>query len=72
MCSTTRPRPVADSYMPVFVVSNVIGKTISDFLAVPFYTVSHQESHIMAGIFGRWAYSNEFLAIHFSGVHLNS
>lgn len=68
VCSTTRPRPVADSYMPVFVVSNVIGKTISDFLAVPFYTVSHQESHIMAGIYSAdGPYSNEFLAIHFSG-----
>ncbi|HHW70059.1 MAG TPA: O-sialoglycoprotein endopeptidase [Clostridiales bacterium] len=68
VCSTTRPRPIKDSYMPVFVVSSVIGKTIADFLSVPFYTVSHQECHIMAGRYSaNGPHGNEFLAVHFSG-----
>lgn len=66
--STTRPRPIEDSYMPVFLVSETIGRALSDFLLVPFYPTSHQECHISAGKFSaEGPMGDNFLAIHFSG-----
>lgn len=66
--STTRPRPLADSYMPVFLVSTTLGRVLSDFLKTPFCPVSHQECHIAAGRFSAGGPNeDEFLAIHFSG-----
>lgn len=66
--SSTRPRPLDDSYMPVFLVSEVFGRAISDILMVPFHSVSHQESHIAAGKFSAGGPRvDEFLSIHFSG-----
>lgn len=66
--SSTRPRPIAESYMPVFKVGDMVGRTISDFLRVPFYPTSHQETHIEAGKFSAGGpRGDNFLAIHFSG-----
>jgi len=66
--ASTKPRPVQTSYMPVFVVAQNIGKTISGVRNIPFYSTSHQENHMMAGIWSaRGPYSNRFLAVHLSG-----
>lgn len=66
--STIRPRPMEDSYMPVFLVGETIGRALSDFLLVPFHPTSHQESHIAAGKFSaNGPMGDNFLAIHFSG-----
>jgi len=68
ICATCRPRPVEGSYMPVFMVSHLAGQAFANLLGVPYYAVSHQESHIQAGIFSAGGpRSRRFLAIHLSG-----
>ncbi|MFO7154634.1 MAG: O-sialoglycoprotein endopeptidase [Caldicoprobacter oshimai] len=68
VCATCRPRPVEGSYMPVFMVSHLTGQAFASMLGIPYYSVSHQESHIQAGIFSAGGpYSQRFLAIHLSG-----
>jgi N6-L-threonylcarbamoyladenine synthase len=66
--ASTRPRPVEGSYMPVFMVSEWTGQMLSDVLNVPFYKVSHQENHIMAGLHTAGGPNEDtFLVIHLSG-----
>lgn len=68
VCSSTRPRPVEGSYMPVFLFSHHIGQAIADLNNIPFYKTSHQENHIMAGLYsGKMPELDHFLAIHLSG-----
>lgn len=68
VCATCRPRPVEGSYMPVFMVSHLAGQAFANILGIPYYAVSHQESHIQAGIFSAGGpCSQRFLAIHLSG-----
>ena len=64
-----KPRPIIDSYMPVFFAGNTYARVISASLSIPLYTFSHQEGHIAAGI-GTLATkinSKRFLAVHISG-----
>ncbi|MGI6584387.1 MAG: O-sialoglycoprotein endopeptidase [Lutisporaceae bacterium] len=62
------PRNEAGSYMPVFLAGMHTARTISLFMKAPVFEVSHQESHIEAGI---WSSGHEmapaFLAYHISG-----
>lgn len=68
ICATSRPRPVEGSYMPVFMVSHLVGQALANMLGIPYYAVSHQESHIQAGIFSAGGPNGPcFLAIHLSG-----
>jgi len=68
VCASDRPRPVKDSYMPVFQFSYRIGQSVADLLNVPFYSVSHQENHIMAGQYtAKGPFSEHFLIFHLSG-----
>ncbi|HHY81443.1 MAG TPA: O-sialoglycoprotein endopeptidase [Clostridiales bacterium] len=68
VCASVRPRPQNDSYMPVFLFSHHIGQAISDIAQVPFFATSHQENHIMAGLYSaNGPASSEFLALHLSG-----
>lgn len=67
VCSSTRPRPLKDSYMPVFQFSHNIGRAISDLHGVPFYATSHQENHIMAGLHTANMHSRRFMVLHLSG-----
>jgi N6-L-threonylcarbamoyladenine synthase len=68
VCATCRPRPVEGSYMPVFMVSHLTGQAFANMLGIPYYAVSHQESHIQAGAFSAGGpCSQRFLAIHLSG-----
>ena len=65
---STRPRSAEDSYMPVFTAGFHTAKTISLLLKLPIIEVSHQDSHIEAGL---WSSKCEmkpvFLAYHISG-----
>ena len=65
---STRPRSTKDSYMPVFMAGFNTAKTIGSFLKIPVFEVTHQESHIEAGI---WSSKHEmnpvFLSYHISG-----
>jgi N6-L-threonylcarbamoyladenine synthase len=65
---STRPRSKEGSYMPVFMAGYHTAKAVSLLLKVPVFEVSHQDSHIEAGIWSSgYAFKNEFLAYHISG-----
>lgn len=67
ICST-RPRPQENSYMPVFTVGAGFGRTLANSLKIPLITTSHQEGHLIAGIWSsRKNLPEQFLAIHLSG-----
>ncbi len=64
------PRNVKGSYMPVFTVGTGYAKAISSVLDVNCHEFSHQDGHIMAGIYSLGAYEllNEpFISVHLSG-----
>lgn len=67
---STRPRPVEGSYMPVFLGGEQSAIIVASTLQVPLYSLSHQEGHMMAGIFSsefRPAVGQKFFLVHFSG-----
>ena len=45
---SSRPRPMENSYMPVFLAGESFGKAKSAALHVPAFEFSHQEGHIEA------------------------
>ncbi|MGI6587797.1 MAG: O-sialoglycoprotein endopeptidase [Peptococcia bacterium] len=65
---SARPLPRENSYLPVFVAGLSIAESLSVVWDIPLIKTSHQEGHIMAGI---WACKEhpgkEFLALHLSG-----
>lgn len=65
---SSRPRRAAGSYMPVFLAGLHTARTIASLLGVPVIEVTHQESHIQAGL---WSCGREiggdFTAYHVSG-----
>lgn len=65
---SARPRPLEDSYMPVFMAGVSWAKSLSSLLNIPLFMTSHQEGHLAAGLWsaGMW-YLKEFLAVHLSG-----
>ena len=71
ICYSDRPRPIADSYMPVFRAGIGQAKTLARALDIPALAVSHQENHIRAAIYGAGltpeALRFPILATHFSG-----
>ncbi len=67
---SVKPRNVAGSYMPVFLVGEGFGKTAAATLGVPLYEFSHQDGHIMAGIYSGGCFElleRDFLSVHISG-----
>lgn len=64
-----RPRPVTESYMPVFKAGEMAAEVLSLTGNIPLYKVSHQEGHVMAGLYSHpdLLSRGEFLAVHFSG-----
>jgi N6-L-threonylcarbamoyladenine synthase len=66
---STRPRPLAGSYMPVFTVSAGQGQILASALGVPLINSSHQEGHLVAGLWsaGKAPKNDKFLAVHLSG-----
>jgi N6-L-threonylcarbamoyladenine synthase len=68
VAASTVPRPLAESYLPVFIVGASFGETIAKLLAVPFIKTSHQEGHIRSGVFKHPSLINQdFLTWHISG-----
>lgn len=68
VCASTKPRPVENSYMPVFSVGHNFAKLISSINNCPFYETTHQENHIEASLFNNNLQNKErFLAVHMSG-----
>ncbi|MGI9951540.1 O-sialoglycoprotein endopeptidase [Moorellaceae bacterium AZ2] len=68
VAATAKPRPVAGSYMPVFVVASGQGRVLAAGLGVPFWPTSHQEGHLRAGLWSAgWNPQGPFIAVHLSG-----
>lgn len=69
VAASVRPRPAEDSYLPPFKVSEGFGRTVAAALGVPFYPSTHQEMHIMAGLWSadQPPEGKQFLAVHLSG-----
>lgn len=68
VAASTKPRPLPESYMPVFLAGRSMAAGIAAALKVPLIETSHQEGHLAAGL---WSAQKEglkpFLAIHLSG-----
>lgn len=68
VAASTKPRPVDGSYMPVFTVSEAFGRVLASTLGVPFWGTTHQEGHLLAGLWsGKAGLPPAFLAVHLSG-----
>jgi len=68
LAASVKPRPLPDSYMPVFMVGSMVGQAFCRLMKIPFFAVSHQENHIMAGQYSaKGPNSPRFIAIHLSG-----
>lgn len=72
VAASTQPRPRPDSYMPVFRVGDRLGRAIAAVAGVPFFSLSHQEGHILAALYemaanGAGNAPSEFLLLHVSG-----
>lgn len=67
---STRPRNAEGSYMPVFTVGHGYAVAVAAALDAELYEFSHQDGHIMAGIYsaGAWELLNKpFISVHLSG-----
>lgn len=67
---STRPRTVEGSYMPVFLAGHGYARVAAKTLGVPLYEFSHQDGHVMAGIYSCGEFGlleKTFLSVHLSG-----
>lgn len=64
---SSQPRPKAGSYMPVFLAGLGQGRSLASLIGLPLKEVSHQEGHLMAGLWSVGENLEEFLAVHLSG-----
>ncbi|WP_027340159.1 O-sialoglycoprotein endopeptidase [Halonatronum saccharophilum] len=64
---TSSPRSKAGSYMPVFLVGLGQAQSLTSMMNIPLKKVSHQEGHLMAGLWSAEKRLNKFLAVHLSG-----
>ena len=66
VAASTRPRPVADSYMPVFQVADAFAQTIARSSGAVYYPLTHQHGHIGAALLEEEP-QERLLALHVSG-----
>lgn len=67
---STRPRSVKGSYMPVFTVGHGYARSVAAALGAKLFEFSHQDGHIMAGIYSANALdllNAPFISVHLSG-----
>lgn len=67
VCASVAPRDGEDSYMPVFNVGEMVGRSIAAAHHVPFFETTHQRGHIRAAKVGTALTAEKFLALHLSG-----
>lgn len=64
------PRRVEGSYMPCFLVGDMVSKSIASVYSIPRFAFSHQEGHIVSALYSAgcldWL-TREFYAFHVSG-----
>lgn len=63
---SSKPRPLPDSYMPVFLAGLAIARSMANIGDLPLYAFSHQEGHLAAGLPSQHL-TKPFLAVHLSG-----
>ena len=65
---TSQPRRREDSYMPAFLAGLGCARSLAAVLAVPLYTISHQENHLLAVLRSRNTIPDRpFYGLHLSG-----
>lgn len=68
---SVRPRDAEGSYMPCFLVGEVVAEAIAAVLHLPIYRVSHQSGHLMAALYSSGStdalIGRSFGAFHVSG-----
>ena len=68
VAASVRPLPQPESYLPVFRVSEGFGRSLAAAWQVPFLGTTHQEGHLMAGVWSAGMPLDEsFVAVHLSG-----
>lgn len=68
ICASGCPRPLADSYMPAFLVGSGFARSFSVLNNIPLWLISHQENHLLAGKWSAGGPDDErFLLLHASG-----
>ncbi|MFZ5943396.1 MAG: O-sialoglycoprotein endopeptidase [Bacillota bacterium] len=65
---SSKPRPVENSYMPVFIAGSSMAKVLSAALDVPLVETTHQEGHMAAGI---WSCKENIISNNFNAVHIS-
>jgi N6-L-threonylcarbamoyladenine synthase len=66
--ASVKPRPLPESYMPVFTVGENAARVAAAVAGVPFFETTHQENHIMSGLWSAGGPKEErFLTVHLSG-----
>ncbi len=63
---STRPRPIAGSYMPVFRAGEIIATSLATGLDLPLIKTSHQEGHLFSAL-SEQNLPSDFLFFHISG-----
>ncbi|MFZ2538288.1 MAG: peptidase M22 [Oscillospiraceae bacterium] len=70
VCASTRPRSVEGSYMPAFLVGDMVASSVACVKNAKRYSCSHQEGHIVAALHSAGQMEllhEEFYAFHISG-----
>jgi N6-L-threonylcarbamoyladenine synthase len=63
---SAKPRPAADSYMPVFAAGASLAKALSSALRVRLIETTHQQGHVRAALYAS-ALPEDFVCVHLSG-----
>lgn len=67
---SVRPRDIEGSYMPCFLVGELVAEAVGAVLHKPVYRLSHQCGHVLAALYSTEQLTlleKPFLAFHFSG-----
>ncbi len=64
---SARPRPVKESYMPVFKVGEAFGLFLARTGGLAYLSSTHQEGHVMAGLWSAGPSPGRYLVVHLSG-----
>jgi len=67
VASADKPRNQENSYMPVFKVSEAFGLFTAQIMGLQYFSASHQEGHIMAGLWSAQLAAGRYLVLHLSG-----
>lgn len=67
VASAAKPRPVKDSYMPVFKVGEAFGSLLARTMGLFYLASTHQEGHVLAGLWSAGAPEGKYLVLHLSG-----